>query len=430
MKEVPRDIEAEKAVLGSIFLDNEKIIEVSEFITEHDFYQVKHGQIYKAMQKLYDNDKPIDLVTTRKETNEDITATYLTELADTMATAANAKHYAKQIKEEADKRRAIKIGQKIKDLGHSDNSSVEIKEKAGELLSKLDNKQKRRTFKFGDTIQDYFNELERRYNSEDNVVGLPWPWESVNQDTGGIKDQNLHIIAARPSMGKTAVALEVIKHITKELGIPAGLFSLEMSDYELKDRLFANETNTNGLDIARGSFDSESWDRLTTAAGELSEIPLFQAEPDLKSLPDIKNEARKLKRKHDIQLLVVDYLQLVTGVNEDTRSRSVGEISRTFKQIARELDIPVILLAQLSRAVEQRNDKRPVLSDLRDSGEIEQDADFVAFLYRDEYYDPDTDKPGVLEFIIGKQRNGPTPDIDLAFLKEWQRVEELSQRRG
>lgn len=435
MHEPPRNIEAERSVLGSIMLDKDVIIEINEVITKEDFYSQLHAEIYEIMQSIYDEDKPIDTIMLSDELRDQgilkkhsEKVTYIAKLMDTVPSAVNARHYAQKVKDKAEKRRAIKIGQKIKDLGYSNKSSQDILDQIEKLITGMQNdRQSSKVFKFGETLSEYIDELEERFKSDNNLVGLPWPWKSMNELTGGLKEQNLIIVAARPSMGKTAVALSVAKNLVKQ-HIPVGIFSCEMSDFELKDRIFASETNLNGLDLMRGSFKDKDWVSITDKAGKLQDIPLYISKPSLNNLSEMKNEARKLKRKHNIQLLMVDYLQLIDGVDGDTRNLEVEEISRTFKQIGRELDIPVVVLAQLSRAVEQRSNKRPMLSDLRDSGSIEQDADLVVFLYRDEYYNKDTNKPGIIELIIGKQRNGPTDTVELVFLRECQRIEEISRR--
>lgn len=437
---IPNNIEAEKALLGAILIAKDKTVvidEVNQIIKSSDFYRKANRIIYLTILDLFNTRKDIDIVTlTEKLTNTNKLESvggiaYITDLANCVPSAANIKSYANIVRENAIKRELINTGQKIIQQTQEADGDVDIN-------SVLDNAEKdileiAKTANSTDKITEpaeyimkAFTEIESRYNNnkDGKLFGLDTGFSELNRMTGGLQKSDLIILGARPSMGKTAFVLNILANLARK-NIPVAIFSLEMSAEQLTNRLFSLYGLINSNSIRLGKLDGNDLERLTLTASILSEKPLYIDDTAGLNISELRNKARKLKREKDIQLLAIDYLQLMQGTSKKDRQQEISEISRQLKLLARELNITIIALSQLSRAVEARQDKRPMLSDIRESGAIEQDADIVMFLYRDEYYNADTKNKGLTELIIAKHRNGAIGKINLKFSKQFCLFENL-----
>ncbi|GAB6099635.1 replicative DNA helicase [Halanaerocella petrolearia] len=435
----PHSLDAEKSTLGSMLLDSDAIAKSVELLTSDDFYWQSHATIFRVISRLFDKGEPVDLVTVNQQLREEEKlediggASYITSLIDSVPTAANIEHYAKIVEEKATLRRLIKVANQISRLGYSEEKEV------SELLDEAESKifeisQTKRVDGFSgvnDILIDTFDRLEQLQEHGDDVTGVPTGFRDLDKMTSGFQDSDLIIIAARPSMGKTALALNIAQYVAVEEDIPVGIFSLEMSKAQLVQRLLCSEAQVDSHRLRTGKLREVDWERLSHAAGRLGESKIFIDDTPGITAMEMRAKARRIKAEHGLGMILIDYLQLMqSSGNTESRQLEVSQISRSLKGLARELDVPVVSLSQLSRAVEQRNDKRPQLSDLRSSGSIEQDADLVSFIYRDEYYNPDTEKKGITEIIVGKQRNGPVGTVELAFQKEYTKFVDLSKREG
>ncbi len=437
---IPHNVEAEKALLGAILIAKDKSIvidEVNQIIKSTDFYRKANQVIYLTILDLFNTRKDIDSITlTEKLTNTNQLESvggiaYITDLSNCVPSAVNIKSYANIVRENAIKRELINAGQKIIQQAQQADGNVDIN-------SVLDNAEKdileiAKTANSTDKIiepAEYiikaFTEIESRYNSnkDGKLFGLDTGFSELNRMTGGLQKSDLIILGARPSMGKTAFVLNILANLARK-NIPVAIFSLEMSAEQLTNRLFSLYGLINSNSIRLGKLDGNDLERLTLTASILSEKPLYIDDTAGLNISELRNKARKLKREKDIQLLAIDYLQLMQGTSKKDRQQEISEISRQLKLLARELNITIIALSQLSRAVEARQDKRPMLSDIRESGAIEQDADIVMFLYRDEYYNADTKNKGLTELIIAKHRNGAIGKINLKFSKQFCLFENL-----
>lgn len=438
---IPNNIEAEKALLGAILIAKDKTVvidEVNQIIKSTDFYRKSNRVIYLTILDLFNTRKDIDVITlTEKLTNTNKLESvggiaYITDLANCVPSAVNIKSYANIIRENAIKRELINVGQKIIQEARDADGDVDIN-------SVLDNAEKdileiaktaNNTDKIiepSEYIMKAFTEIENRYNSnkDGKLFGLDTGFSELNRMTGGLQKSDLIILGARPSMGKTAFVLNILANLARK-NIPVAIFSLEMSSEQLTNRLFSLYGLINSNSIRLGKLDGNDLERLTLTASILSEKPLYIDDTAGLNISQLRTKARKLKREKDIQLLAIDYLQLMQGTSKKyDRQQEISEISRQLKLLARELNITIIALSQLSRAVEARQDKRPMLSDIRESGAIEQDADIVMFLYRDEYYNADTKNKGLTELIIAKHRNGAIGKINLKFSKQFCLFENL-----
>ncbi|WP_317405273.1 replicative DNA helicase [Megamonas funiformis] len=437
---IPHNVEAEKALLGAILIVKDKSIvidEVNQIIKSTDFYRKANQVIYLTILDLFNTRKDIDSITlTEKLTNTNQLESvggiaYITDLSNCVPSAVNIKSYANIVRENAIKRELINAGQKIIQQAQQADGNVDIN-------SVLDNAEKdileiAKTANSTDKIiepAEYiikaFTEIESRYNSnkDGKLFGLDTGFSELNRMTGGLQKSDLIILGARPSMGKTAFVLNILANLARK-NIPVAIFSLEMSAEQLTNRLFSLYGLINSNSIRLGKLDGNDLERLTLTASILSEKPLYIDDTAGLNISELRNKARKLKREKDIQLLAIDYLQLMQGTSKKDRQQEISEISRQLKLLARELNITIIALSQLSRAVEARQDKRPMLSDIRESGAIEQDADIVMFLYRDEYYNADTKNKGLTELIIAKHRNGAIGKINLKFSKQFCLFENL-----
>jgi replicative DNA helicase len=431
----PQNLEAEASVLGAVLLENEALNRVIEILQEDDFYRNAHRRIFAAILHLYEHSEPVDLITlsevlkTRGELDAVGGIEYLNSLVNGVPTAANISYYAKIIKEKAILRKLINRATEIVSQSYSNSGDVdEFIDQAERTIFEISEDRVRPSFyPIKDLIKSSFKTIERLYEKRQLITGVPTGFQRLDELTSGLQPSDLIIIAGRPSMGKTAFALNIAQNASLQAAIPAAIFSLEMSKEQLALRMLCSEAKVDAHRL-RGGFLSESdWPKLTRAAGSLSEAPLFIDDTPGLSALEMRAKTRRLKIEHNLGLVIVDYLQLMRGrASADSREQEISDISRSLKALAKELSIPVIALSQLNRRVEDRGDKRPQLSDLRESGAIEQDADVILFLYREEVYNKSEENRGKAELIIGKQRNGPTDKVDLAFLDKYTRFENLS----
>lgn len=424
----PQNLEAEQAVLGAILLEKDALFRVIEYLTPEDFYRSAHQRIYRAMLEVSENSEPVDLITitadlqNKKILEEVGGVSYLTDLANAVPTAANIEYYAKIVEEKAILRRLIKVATEIASTGYSE--SEEISQIIGNAEKKIiELSQKRINDGFvpiKDVLMETMDRIEHLHNKKGGITGIPSGFTDLDKMTSGFQKSDLIIIAARPSVGKTAFALNVAQNVAARAKETVAIFSLEMSAQQLVQRMIAAEGNIDGHKLRTGLMEENDWQKLTMAMSTLSEAPIYIDDTPGINVYDIRAKSRRLKVEKGLGLILIDYLQLIHGRGKsDNRQQEISEISRQLKGIARELEVPVIALSQLSRAVEQRQDKRPMLSDIRESGSIEQDADIVAFLYRDDYYNQESEKQNIIEIIIGKQRNGPVGKVELVFLKNF-----------
>ncbi|MCD6255935.1 MAG: replicative DNA helicase [Deltaproteobacteria bacterium] len=433
-KVLPQNIEAEQSVLGGILIDNEALHKVLEIIEPNDFYRDNHKKIFLAFLELFENNTPLDIITVTEllQKKGELTnvggATYLASLVDSVPTTANITHYAKIIKEKSILRSLIAKATDIVNMGFEASEDVaEILDKAEEAIFSITQQRIQTSYySIKEIIKQTFETIEELSSKKDSVTGIPTGFVDFDRLTAGLQPSDLIIIAGRPVMGKTSFTLNIAQHAATRAGVPVGFFSLEMSKEQLALRMLCAEARINSQKIRSGFLSERDWLRLTDAAATLSEAPIFIDDTPALSVLEIRAKARRLKSEHNIGLIIVDYLQLMKGKGKvDTREREISEISRSLKALAKELNIPVVAVSQLNRRVEERENKRPRLADLRESGAIEQDADLIVFIYRDEVYNEDTPDKGIAEIIIGKQRSGPTGVVKLAFLDKYTRFENL-----
>ncbi|MFH1305698.1 MAG: replicative DNA helicase [Candidatus Omnitrophota bacterium] len=432
----PQNIEAENAVLGSMMLDREAISKSIEGLDALAFYSEPNKQVFQAIVKLYDNNEAVDLVTLieelrRKNILDKIGgAAYVTGLANSIPTSANVEHYAKIVREKHLLRRLISTATQIVAEGFEPSSEVEeLLDRSEKLIFDITSNQRRemRIFEMKDIVKESIETIDRLYQRKENITGIPSGFHDLDAKTAGLQKSDLIVLAGRPSMGKSALAISMLENAGVVQKKPCAYFSLEMSKDQLAQRMLCSIAGVNAHRVRTGFFSQTDWPKLVTAAGKLSESPIFIDDTPGISALELRAKARRLKARHDIQLLIIDYLQLMRGsARAENRQQEISEISRSMKALARELDIPIIAVSQLSRAVEQRADHRPMLSDLRESGAIEQDADVVMLLLREEYYSPTEENKGIAEVILAKQRHGPVGTLKLTFLPEFTRFSNLS----
>jgi len=431
----PQNIEAEESLISAILIDNNTLLDVIEILAPEDFYRTAHQKIYAAITDLFDKAEPIDLVTLANKLKEkgkleEIgSASYLARLVDTVPLAVNAQHYAKIVHDKAALRRLIeKANAIVKRCFEERGNADDVIDFAESAIFEISEKKSQQAFyPLSKIILGNIETLEENQGNRSLVTGVPTGFSRLDNLTSGFQNSDLIILAARPSMGKTALALNIARNAAVDANIPVALFSLEMSKEQLSLRMLCSEARIDSSRLRGGFFSMEDWHRLTDAAGILSESPIYIDDSPSLSAMDIRAKSRRLKMEKNIGLIVIDYLQLMHGrASAERRDIEISEISRSLKALAKELDLPVLALSQLNRMLEQRNDKRPRLSDLRESGALEQDADVVAFIYRDEVYNKEEDNPnkGVAEILLSKQRNGPTGDIYLTFLNSYTRFED------
>jgi replicative DNA helicase len=421
IKSLPHSDEAERSVLGSILIDKDAIISVSEILKPGDFYNDLNGIIYGAMMALYEERKPIDLLTVTEQLKKNkllkkIDSGYLTDLVEVVPTAANVESYAKITKENATKRSLIHAGTEISELGYNESQEVkDVLDKAESAIFSISQGHLTRGFvALRDTLTESFDRIDELQKTGSGLRGVKSGFSDLDDLLSGMQKTNLLILAARPGQGKTAIMLNIAQNIAVKQKLPIGIFSLEMSKEELVDRLLIAQSDVDAWKLKTGRLSEDDFSKLSLAMGELAEAPIFIDDTPGLSLTEMRSKARRLQMEHNISLLVVDYLQLVDpGKKYDNRVQEVSVVSQALKNIARELNVPVLAASQLSRAVEHRGEKKPQLADLRESGAIEQDADVVMFLYR-----PDSEYTGThipTKLLVAKHRNGPTGEIDLLF---------------
>jgi len=433
----PHNIEAEQSVIGAVLLEPDVFSTASERITASDFYRASHEVIFEAMYQLFEKGEPIDIVTVTTELQNsdklDIAGgvTYLTDLASSVPTAANIDFYSKIVEEKALLRRLISTATDIVTKTFAKEDEVEeVLDEAERSILEVSSRKNVNAFKpIKDVLIEVYDNIEQLHHAKDDVTGIPTGYRDLDRMTSGFQRNDLIIIAARPSMGKTAFALNIAQNVAINTDENVAIFSLEMGAEQLVQRMLCAEGNIDSQRLRTGKLEQEDWGKLTMAMGSLSHAGIYIDDSPGIRVTDIRSKCRRLKQEHGLGMIIIDYLQLIQGSehSRENRQQEVSEISRSLKSLARELEVPLIALSQLSRGVESRQDKRPMMSDLRESGSIEQDADIVGFLYRDDYYDSESEQQNI-EIIISKQRNGPTGTVELAFVKEYNKFVDLDFR--
>ena len=422
----PNDIEAEQAIIGSMLTDKDAVISAIEVLKPQDFYREDNKTIYEAILNLYSRSEPVDIITVRAELEsmgklDNVGGLeYLAELPEKVPTTANASKYIKIVEEKSTLRNLIKTANEIIELGYNPTEDVDdIMEGAEKkIFNIMQDKEQKSYSSLKDVLVESFTKLEELYNRKQHITGVPSGFTDLDYRTAGFHGSELILIAARPAMGKTAFALNIASNAALRANVPVAVFSLEMSKEQLVNRILSSESMVDSNKIRTGKLEEDDWSKLAETIGPLSEGEMYIDDTPGISITEIRAKCRKLKIEKNIGLVVIDYLQLIqgTGKRNGSREQEISEISRSLKILAKELDVPVIALSQLSRAAEQRPDHRPMLSDLRESGAIEQDADIVMFLYRDDYYNQDSEKKNIAEVIIAKHRGGSTGTVELLWL--------------
>ncbi len=434
---LPHSIEAEQSVIGSMIMDREAITVASEIITGDDFYGKQYGVLFDAMVELNDEGKPVDLVTLQDRLKEkDVPAEvssleFIRDLITAVPTSANIKYYANIVAEKATLRKLIRLNEDIANTCYAGKENLEViledtEKRVFELV------QRRNTGEFvpiRQVVMNAMDKIEKASRNKGNVTGIATGFIDLDYRTAGMQPSDLVLIAARPSMGKTAFVLNIAQYVAFRSNQTVAIFSLEMSKEQLVNRMFSLESRVDAQHLRTGNLSDAEWEKLIESAGVIGKSNLIIDDTPGISISELRSKCRKFKLEHNLQMIIIDYLQLMSGSGKgnDSRQQEVSDISRSLKALARELSVPVIALSQLSRAVEQRPDHRPMLSDLRESGAIEQDADMVMFIYRDDYYNKDTEKKGIAEIIIAKQRNGPIGTVELVWLPEYTKFANLER---
>lgn len=423
----PQNLAAEQSVIGSLLIDKNAIVKAVEILRPDSFYRDAHRFIFEAILELFDRNEPVDLVTVtevlRKAGKLDAVggSVYVADLINSVPTAANLEHYARIVEEKATLRRLIDAGTRIVGSSFDAVENVDqILDRAEKSIFEIALKRSREGFhRLDEVLKSVLDRIDRLYGKKENITGIPTGFADLDNLTAGFQNSDLIILAARPSVGKTALALNIAQNAALRHKIPVAIFSLEMSKDQLAQRMLCSEAEIDALRLKTASLPDAGWKRLTRALSKLSEAPIFVDDTAAITVTEIRAKCRRLKLEKGLGLVVIDYLQLMQGRGRiENRVQEISEITRSLKTLARELDIPVVSLSQLSRAVMQRQDRTPMLSDLRESGEIEQTADVVIFIHRDDYYNPQSEKGNIAEIIISKQRNGPIGTIELVFRKD------------
>lgn len=436
---MPHNDEAEKSVLGSMLIDNDAIEIAAGILGPDDFYQRQYGIVFEAMNELYNSNKNVDLITLQNELRKKNAAPeiadmeFVRDLLGAVATSANVRDYAEIVKQKSVLRSLIRQAQSIEKLAYEDREPVEniLEESEKGMFRIFDQRNTTEFVPIQKIVVDALNTIEAASRTEGNVTGLATGFADLDYKTSGFQNSDLILVAARPSMGKTAFVLNIAEYMAFKKNKHVAIFSLEMSKQQLINRLFAMESRVDSQKIRTGNLQEEEWERLIEAATVIGGSNLIIDDTPGLKVRELRTKCRKYKAQYGLDIVMIDYLQLMTGSGKrssDSRQQEISEISRSLKALARELDVPIVALSQLSRAVEQRTgDHRPILSDLRESGAIEQDADVVMFLYRDDYYHKDSEMKGICEVIIAKQRNGPIGTVNLVWLPEYTKF--MSQER-
>ena len=424
MRSLPQSIEAEQSVIGSMIIDKSAIAQVAEKLTEDDFYRDGHKIIYKSIFEMFKNDMAVDLVTlleyltSTDQLEKAGGVTYITEVSSSVPTTAKLSSYIKIVEEKSILRRLIKASTAIIEDSYNKQGEVEgVLDRAEKKI--FDIAEKRSTSDFealSDVLERGFLEIERLFNNKGQITGVPSGFTDLDAKTSGFQKGDMVLIAARPSMGKTTFALNIAENAALREGKSVVIFSLEMPKEQLAYKLLCSEANVDMLKLRTGNLDDKDWENIARATGPLSKAKIYIDDTAGVTVMEMRSKCRRLKMEYGIDLILIDYLQLMSGSSSENRQQEVSEISRSIKALAKEMECPVIALSQLSRAPEQRADHRPMLSDLRESGSIEQDADLVMFLYRDEYYNKETEDKNMAECIVAKHRNGPVGTVKMAFL--------------
>lgn len=434
----PQNLDAEQSTLGSMLLEKEAIYKGAEILRPDDFYREAHRVIFEVVVHLANKGEPVDLITVSEELKQRGMldkvggVAYLTQLVNFVPTAANVEHYANIVAEKSLLRSIISVATNIVKMGYEGTEEVDvILDRAEKEIFEISQKRNVKGFvSLRSILVETFERIEKLYESKGGVTGLPTGYPDLDRMTAGLQPSDLIILAARPSMGKTTFALNLASYAAVEAKVPVVIFSLEMSKEQLALKLLCSEAGVDNQRIRTGTLRDDDWPKLSHALGRLSDAMLFIDDTPGISALEIRAKTRRIKAEHGLGLIIIDYLQLMQSRSKsENRQQEVSEISRSLKALARELDVPVIALSQLSRAVEQRADKKPTLADLRESGSLEQDADIVGFLYREDYYNPETDRKNITELIIAKQRNGPVGTVDFFFQKEFSKFQSLARQK-
>ena len=434
----PHDLEAEQAIIGSMLTDKDAVISAIEVLKEEDFYREDNKAIYTAILNLYNRAEPVDIITVKAELEamgkfEQVGGLeYLAELPEKVPTTANAMKYIKIVEEKSLLRRLIHTANEIIELGYNPTEDVEdIMEGAEKkIFNIMQDKNQKGYTPIKDVLVESFTQLEELYNRKQHITGVPTGFSELDYKTSGFHGSELILIAARPAMGKSAFALNIATNAAVRARVPVAIFSLEMSKEQMVNRILCSEAMVDSNKVRTGKLEEDDWTKLAEASGPLSEAEIYIDDTPGISVTEIRAKCRKLKLEKNIGMVVIDYLQLIQGSNKrnGSREQEISEISRSLKILAKEIGVPVIALSQLSRAVEQRPDHRPMLSDLRESGAIEQDADIVMFLYRDDYYNQDSEKKDIAEVIMAKHRAGSTGTVELLWLGSYTKFVNLERR--
>ena len=438
----PQNLEAEASLLGALLIDSDGIVKVADIIFDHDFYDERHKHIYSAIKKLYESHSPIDVLTLADELKnrgdlEKIGGpAYLTELTNFVPTAAHVNQYAEIVASKSLRRRLIKASQDITNFGYNENEDLKglIEQAESRLFEVSQQHIKQDVISLEQILTDSFDRLDELHKDKGTIRGVPTGYKDLDNILAGLQRSDLFVLAARPSMGKTAMVLNLAHNVAVKAGQSVLIFSLEMSKEQLVDRILAKESGVNAWALRTGNLTDSDFEKIGQAMGTLSEAQIFIDDTPSITVSDMRTKARREAHQRPLGLIIVDYLQLMSGgtrfSSEGNRVQEISEISRGLKGIARELNVPLIALSQLSRSVESRHPQIPQLADLRESGSIEQDADVVAFLYREEYYNPETERKNIMDVLIKKHRNGPTGSIELYFDREKQQISSLDAKRA
>lgn len=434
---LPHSIEAEQSVVGSMIMDREAILVASEIITSEDFYQHQYGVLFEAMVELFSEDKPVDLVTLQNKLKEkDVppeisSLEFVRDLVMAVPTSANVKYYANIVSEKAMLRRLIKVNEDIANTCYlgKDNLEAILEGTEKKIFDLIQKRNSGDYVPIKQVVINALDKIEATSKTKGTVTGVPTGFIDLDYKTAGLQPSDLVLIAARPSMGKTAFVLNVAQNVAFRHNITAAVFSLEMSKEQLVNRLLALESRVDSQSIRTGNLADNDWEKLIEGAGIIGRSNLIIDDTPGISISELRSKCRKYKLEHNLGIIIIDYLQLMTGSGKgESRQQEISDISRSLKGLARELHVPVVALSQLSRAVEQRPDHRPMLSDLRESGAIEQDADVVMFLYRDDYYNKDSENKNIAEVIIAKQRNGPIGTVNLVWLPNYTKFANMENK--
>ncbi|MCR5032528.1 MAG: replicative DNA helicase [Lachnospiraceae bacterium] len=431
----PHNDEAERAVIGSMFLNRDAITKASEIITSEDFYNKQYGVVFEAIVELGEENKPVDLVVLQERLSEKSadpsvsSLEFVGNLVRSVPYSANVAEYATIVREKSIMRQLIRTNEEIANECYMGQTPLEeiLESSEKKLFALFQTKSTDRNVPIREVVINVMNQIEAAAKNQGSVTGIPSGFVDLDYKTAGFQPADFILVAARPSMGKTAFVLNIAQYVAFHENMPLAIFSLEMSKEQLVNRLFAMEARVDAQHIRTGSLSETEWEQLIEGAGVVGNSKMIIDDTPGITVQELRSKCRKFKLEHDIKMVIIDYLQLMSGSGRgsDSRQQEISDISRALKGVARELKVPVIALSQLSRAVEQRPDHRPMLSDLRESGAIEQDADVVMFIYRDDYYNKDTEKKGIAEINIAKQRNGPTGPVELAWMGQYTKFANL-----